>query len=358
MKKLGIVALAWGLSTTLWAQTADSTSKLTLSGYAEAYYSYDFNQPANNDRPTFMYSHNRHNEFNINLGFIKVAYADEQVRGNVALMVGTYANANLAAEPATLRTIYEANVGVKIAKTKNVWLDAGVFASHIGFESAVSKDCWTLTRSLIADNSPYYETGAKISFTSDNGQWFLSGLVLNGWQQMRRTDGNTPLAAGTQITFKPGSRVTLNSSTFWGSRPDNSNRNRFFHNLYGIFQLSERWGFVADFDYGADQQMTGSAQYDKWSGLAGILRFQTGPKVAFAGRLEHYTDKKGLLISTASPNGFRTAGYSLNFDYFPTTRVLWRLEARHLQSREAIFEKKGKLTNGNFAITTSLSVRF
>lgn len=188
MKKFVTVALACMLCTSLLAQT-DSTTNFTVSGYVEAYYSHDFNQPVTNDRPSFIYSHNRHNEFNINLGFIKAAYASERVRGNLALMAGTYANANLAAEPATLRNIYEANARIKLSKTKNVWLDAGVFASHIGFESAISKDCWTLTRSLMAENSPYYETGVKIGYTSDNGKWFLSGLVLNGWQQIRRADG-------------------------------------------------------------------------------------------------------------------------------------------------------------------------
>ncbi len=28
-------------------------------------------------------------------------------------------------------------------------MDAGIFGSHIGFESAISKDCWTLTRSIL-----------------------------------------------------------------------------------------------------------------------------------------------------------------------------------------------------------------
>jgi hypothetical protein len=38
--------------------------------------------------------------------------------------------------------------------------------SHIGFESVISADCWTLTRSLLAENSPYYETGMRLEATS------------------------------------------------------------------------------------------------------------------------------------------------------------------------------------------------
>lgn len=357
MKKLVNTSLACVLYTSLLAQT-DSTTKLTISGYIEAYYSYDFNEPDNNERPSFLYSHNRHNEFNINLGLVKAAYSDKRIRGNVALMVGTYANANLAAEPATLRNVFEANTGLKLSKTKNLWLDAGVFVSHIGFESAISKDCWTLTRSLMAENSPYYETGAKISYTSNSGKWFISGLILNGWQQIRRADGNTRLAAGTQITFKPTGKVSLNSSTYLGSRPDNSNRTRFFHNLYGIFQLTEKLGLITDFDLGMDQQQPSSSEYDSWASWAAILRYQVSSKVGIAGRIENYTDRKGLIISTAAPNGFQTIGYSINIDYMPVSNAVWRIEARSLNSEDAVFEKNGQKTNQNFTLTTSLAISF
>lgn len=358
MKKFVTVALVSLLCTPLFAQTSDSTAKITVSGYVEAYYSYDFNQPTTNERPAFLYSHNRHNEFNVNLGFVKAAYSNQRVRGNIALMVGTYANANLAAEPGTLRNIFEANAGIKLSQAKNLWLDAGVFASHIGFESAISKDCWTLTRSLMAENSPYYETGAKISYTSESGKWFVSGLILNGWQQIRRPEDNTRLAAGTQITFKPTGKVTLNSSTYWGSRPDNSNRTRFFHNLYGLFQLTEKLGLIADFDYGTDQQQPSSSNYDSWSSWAAILKYQFSSKVGIAGRIENYTDKKGLVISTATLNGFRTNGYSVNLDYAPIANAVWRIEARQLTGRDAVFEKNGQPTNHNFTLTTSLAISF
>ena len=56
------------------AQIDTSKSNLAFTGYVEAYYGYDFNEPADHSRPSFIYSHNRHNEFNLNLGFIKAGY--------------------------------------------------------------------------------------------------------------------------------------------------------------------------------------------------------------------------------------------------------------------------------------------
>ncbi len=76
-------------------------------------------------------------------------------------------NANYAAEPGILGNFYEGNVGIKLSENNNLWLDVGVFPSHIGFESAVGKDNWALTRSLNAENTPYFESGAKVSYTSE-----------------------------------------------------------------------------------------------------------------------------------------------------------------------------------------------
>jgi len=201
---LTLIAL-FVFQTSIFGQT-ESKPSITWSGYLETYYVYDFNQPANHERPSFMYNHNRHNEFNLNLGFIKGTYNSANTRANLALMAGTYAQYNLASEPSLLQHVFEANVGVKLSNKQNLWLDAGIMPSHIGFESAISKDCWTLTRSILAENSPYYESGVKITYINADNRWTISGLLLNGWQRIRRPDGNQTLALGTQVQFKPNEK--------------------------------------------------------------------------------------------------------------------------------------------------------
>ena len=80
-------------------------------------------------------------------------------------MTGNYARYNLSGEPDWAKYIYEANVGFRLSKKQNIWIDAGIMPSHIGFESAISADCWTLTRNILAENSPYYESGVKLGYT-------------------------------------------------------------------------------------------------------------------------------------------------------------------------------------------------
>ncbi|MBL7722932.1 MAG: porin [Chitinophagaceae bacterium] len=345
------------VSTQLMAQ--DSTGSLTISGYAEAYYQYDFNKPSDNNRPGFIYSHNRHNEFNLNLGFIKANYTAERVRANIALAAGTYMNANYSAEPGVLKNILEANAGVKISKKKNLWVDAGIMPSHIGFESAVSKDCWNLTRGILAENSPYFEAGAKISYTTDDGKWFLSGMALNGWQRITRVSGNSLMSWGTQIQFKPSGKVLLNYSTFIGTdKPDSARLSRFFHNIYGIFNVTDKFGVTAGFDIGTEEKFPGSDNKNTWYTPVLILKYAFNNKWAIAGRLEHYNDENGVIIATGSPNGFQTTGYSINIDNSPAKNVLVRLEVRNLSSKDDIFNKPSGVTNNNTFVTGSVAVSF
>jgi hypothetical protein len=331
----------------------------TFSGYIEAYYQYDFNKPSDNNRPGFIYSHNRHNEFNLNLGYLKGSYNTEMIRANIAVAAGTYMNANYAAETGGLKNVYEANAGVKISKKINLWLDAGIFSSHIGFESAVSKDCWTLTRSMMADNSPYFESGAKLTFQSDNEKWLLSGLLLNGWQRIKRVDGNSLMSYGTQIQYKPGTSILLNYSTFIGTdKPDTTRQWRYFHNLYTIIKITSKFSITAGVDIGSEQKVKGSNAMNTWYSTVLILKYAPSSKWALAARGEYYNDKNGVIIVTETPNGFQTAGFSANIDYAPTTNALMRLELRSLNSKDDIFTRGSGITNRNTFITCSIAVGF
>lgn len=359
MKKILFVLLAvCGISAS--AQNDSIAKPLTVGGYAEVYYTADFNNPKNNNRPGFVYSHNRNNEVNVNLAFIKTAYNTENVRANLALAVGTYMNANYAAEQGVMKNIYEANVGLKISKKHNLWIDAGIFPSHLGFESAVGKDNWTLTRSLFADNSPYFETGAKISYTSESGKWFVSGLVLNGWQRIQRVDGNSTPAFGHQLTFKPNEKLTINSSSFIGNdKPDSIRQMRYFHNLYAVYQINKKFGVTAGFDIGAEQKAKGSEQYNIWYTPVLIAKYNATEKLSFTARGEYYQDEKGVIIATGTENGFKTFGYSLNADYQILPNLVWRTEIRNLNSKDAIFMNRTDEFNSNsLTATTALAISF
>jgi len=332
---------------------------LKLSGYVEAYYSFDANRPADNRRPAFLYSHNRHNEFTVNLAYLKASYKEDRVRASLALAAGTYMDANYAAEPGIWKNVLEANAGVRLSRDHELWLDAGVLPSHIGFESAVSRDCWTLTRSMVAENSPYFESGARLGYTSGNQKWSIALLALNGWQRITRINGNSLMSWGAQVQVKPSDKLTFNYSNFIGSdTPDSSRRWRMYHNFYGITQLTSRLGLIAGFDLGTQQAEKGSSHYQLWYTPVAILRYQLSPQWYLAARGEYFRDRDGAIIATGTTNGFATTGWSVNADYSPSAQALLRIEARWLNSRDAIFSKEDGSVSNNLSITASAAIAF
>lgn len=342
----------------LKSQADSASSQLNYEFYLEPYWGYDFGQPASNNRPAYFCSYNRHNEVNLNLGLVKVNYTNPKLRASFGLMSGTYANANMQNEPGVLKNIYESFVGVKLSSKKKLWLDAGIFSSHIGFESAKGIECWNLSRSLLADNSPYFETGIKVSYESKNEKWLFSGLVLNGWQRIQRVQGIQTPALGHQITYK-AKKVTVNSSSYAGIELVNSNKvMRYFHNFYAKLVLTKKVGLIAGFDIGAQQNNESAKKLNFWYSPVGIFRFTFNSKSKIAARIEYFNDKHSVIIPTQNSLPYRSWGYSFNYDYQLSENALWRLEFRTLTSYDTIFSTMNNWTNSNYFAVSSLAIQF
>lgn len=331
---------------------------LTLEGYADIFYIYDWNRPPDEFRQKFLYSHNRHNEFNLNLGYIKLSVDHDRYRANMAMQAGTYANDNYINEPGVLKNILEAYIGVSLRKQNNLWLDAGIFPSHIGVESAVAMDNWTMTRSFSAECSPYFLTGTKLGWQPSK-RWWITGLVINGWQRIQRVKGNSRLSVGTQVQYSDESGITLNWSTFAGTDdPDSTRRVRYFSNLYGQFELHKRVGLILGFDAGFQRQAPGSGAYHHWYIPLAIGRYTISEHWKVAIRAEYVNDRNSVVVPVPGLAGFRATGFSCNADYAPATNLLCRAEVRWFSSPDQVFRADDSFRRQNFFAGASLLIRF
>ena len=337
------------------ADTAKADPKPEFFGYVGVYYGYDFNHPAGLTRPGFIYSENLHNQIAVNIALLGARYVSNRARGTFAIQTGTYPDANYAPEPQIFKNIYEAWGGVRVAK--HLWLDAGIFLSHIGLEGPISRDDLTLTRSIMADNSPYYEAGAKLTY--DTGQkWLFSALAVNGWQVIR--DRNQNEAVGTQIQFRPTSKLLLNSSTFFGegkNLPDSLGQQfRYFHDFYLTYDPSPKWKIAAAFDTGWEERATGLKGFNAWQGGALIVRRRLWARGGLVGRVEYFRDPAGVLAATRA-GGLNTVGYSLGFDYNPVPRVILRGEVKQFRDEKAVYieNKTPRRTNGVATVLLGLT---
>lgn len=338
----------------------ETESALKVSGYLETYYLHAFNHHSGHLRPSFIYSHNISGKPSVNLAMVKATYSKDTLRANLALGSGSYMRANYALEPDDLQKVYEANFGVKLSENSDLWLDVGILPSHIGFESAVGIDNWTVTRSLAADNSPYFETGARVSYTSENGEWTISGLLLNGWQRIQRPNQNSTPSLGHQITYRPNGFVTLNSSSYVGNdKSDHERKMRYFHHFYGQFKLSDQFELMTGLDVGAEQKARNSSQYNVWFTPVLIGRYRYSDKLSFAARAEYYQDEHGVIIDTGTPNGFKTFSYSTNVDYKISQTITLRAELKQYHSKDKIFPHgENRLSQDDLIATTVLAISY
>lgn len=328
-------------------------SKIELQTYVDAYYGIDPSMPQTSYRLPFNYNYNRNNQISINLAFIQLNFEKDRFRSRIGIQGGTYVQDNYKAESSVLKHFSEAKAGLRLSKKKEFWFDAGIMPSHIGFETAIATDNMNLTRSLVAESSPYYMAGAKLCYKNRDTEF--EAIVANGWQRINRIQGNDLLSFGSRITVEK-ERIKFNWSTFVGTDDKNIYRRmRYFNNLYLIYKLTEKWKFVFNIDAGAQQWSKGSISYDQWLGGAFVAQYKLTEKDVFAFRGEYFLDPAGVVTNIPD---FEVNSISLNYDRIWHKNVLWRIEAKWQNSSTKLFNKGNSTINeyNNLFFSTSLVV--
>jgi putative OmpL-like beta-barrel porin-2 len=358
MKKIRLTITSFFLilSFITWSQDTINSSKVKIdfSGYLETYYVYDFNRPDSDLRQIFFYNHNRHNEFNVNLGLLRSSISYENFYAKITIQAGTYVEDNYVNED--VKFLNEAYIGSYLDKNQKASIEAGIFASHIGFETATSHSNLNVTRSILAENSPYFLSGVKLNY-KPNEKWTFVGILNNGWQRINKPNRNALPAFGSQIIYKSSVKSTLNWSTFIGDEPIGDNlRTRYFSNIYWDYQWNEKWRTILGFDSGCQKRIVGDG-YANWYSPIIIAQYSLAKKWQMAYRSEYYQDKENVIIY-ADYGSFKTFGNSLNLDFLPNSKAKVRAEARWLHADEPAFLRDGNLVKDNFFMTTTLSFEF
>jgi Putative beta-barrel porin-2, OmpL-like. bbp2 len=285
------------------------------------------------------------------------------VRGRLALQAGTSVQSNYAGEPAIgtvsgpslSRFIQEAVAGYQI--TPSLWVDGGIFLSHIGMESWASRDNLTYTRSMSFDFTPCYQSGVKLTWQATPK---LSALVtvVNGWQNI--SENNQDKSVGARLDYARSSSTTFSYYNLVGNEVSSS-RLRVFNGVGFKSGLTSAFTLLGNFDYGRQQQaVTGSSS---WWSTALIGKLQVTPVVGVSGRVERYQDPDQVIVVTGSPNGFKATMTSLGLDVSPlgNTRVLWRSELRGTWAGDPIFPNRSASTGtakSDTLLVTSLALTF
>lgn len=350
--KVLMFALATIFSACVVTAAEDSTSvtqkigTTTISGFVDAYLAITNNTSSPSDI-AFVTSPARNNEFAINLAIVDFSYSTDFVRTRFALQTGTYVELNYSAEPQGLRIIHAAVVGCKLSDS--LWIDAGIMPSHIGMESALSNQNINYSRSLMADYSPYYETGIKLTYKPCSNL-SLSALVLNGWQNIAET--NSHKAFGSQVVWNPDTNITMNWSTFVGNeQPDGSpSQLRLFNDIYITYNINQIQ-LGASIDAGTQNSL-------QWYAAALQAKYSVTSSFAIAARAEIYADEHNIIVQTPNAEAFHVYGISANLDYTIVSGVLARLEGRIRNATTNIYTKQQLPANNQNLLVASIAYSF
>jgi putative OmpL-like beta-barrel porin-2 len=352
---------ARGADTTAGAP-ADTAPQLAFGGFIDSYYAWDARRPYNFDR-AYTTQPARHAEFNINLAFLEAKLSGPRYRGRLALQFGTSVQANYAGEPHIGRVsgsslsqfLQEATAGYQLGPT--LWIDGGIFYAHTGYEGWISRDNLAYSRSLMADFSPYYEAGVKLTWTPAPAVTAQLDVV-NGWQDI--SNYNTPPAVGLRVDYAVSPSVTLAYDNFFGNvAPDSlAAQLRFYNDFIALYHPSGRWQFAATVDWGAQGRSTTTGGTATWYAASVFAKYHVTRRVAVVARLERYADPSQVVVQTKLPSPFETSGASLGLDVAPVPRVLWRTEARAFRSDHAVWptHRAGDYARSDGFVVTSLAL--
>jgi hypothetical protein len=361
---IGLLLLAVGYG---WGQVAADSSlkaallkgRLSLEGYVDVYYSYAFSHPVGGTRP-YVVNYNRDNEINLDLAYISLKYTTDRIRATFTPGYGTYMNANYAVERQTLQNILEASVGVKLFKNKDIWLDGGVFSSPYTNESVYSFDQLTYTRSLGAENTPYYLTGAKLTFPFGS-KWTGYFYLLNGWQVIESQ--HDPLDYGTQLEYKPNAAWDVNFNTYIGNETSLNNpdyRTRYFADLYATYTASDKWSFTADGYSGWQRRLEGGEmEMRQWWNSNFCARYTFAPGNSVSARVEYFDDPYEVLAKpVTNVQGFKLGGGSLGYNLNITNDAMLRFEGRYFRAGEDLYQlRNGTEVPNELWLTVGLTAR-
>jgi hypothetical protein len=259
--------------------------------------------------------------------------------------------------------IQEANAG--IALHPRLWLDAGFFRTHLGFESIQPRENMTTSIATTTYFEPYFLSGAKLTFKASN-RLVLQLSAFNGFNTYVETNRNKSLGFTANYEFDENSFLSYNA-LLTDETPLPGKHHRLYQNIY-YGHKSKKFDFGAECNFGLQensQMKDSTATAYMFSGLiAGKYKLKGGKYATYA-RAEIFEDSDEILTGPVINEnhklvGVNVIGFTLGVEYRPTSKSFLRIEDRLLETQgdEHIFLTAHKPTGQRNEIICSLGAWF
>ena len=320
------------------AQDPDNTrdsSKLSLLGYLDTYYSYYTDSLGPGQFQKFASVSPRNNCFGLNIAQIGLNYASPMVRGNLTLH---YGDIPLSSWSQSFNPVQEANLGIKILK--NTWLDAGFFTTHIGTESFLPKNNYLSSLTVATYNEPFYQAGARLSFKTQKIHAEL--WIVNGYNFF--LDANSAKSVGILFRYKLNSNTSLTYTNLLGLESADVapvKKFRFYQNIFLNTSFRDKLFLIVGGDFGMQTHsvLQDSEETAFMYNAMGEIRYYFNKKVSVTARYEIFMDPEGFIggiVQDANGElmGYKLKGYAMGVEFRPVKNAYLRAEGRYLQLSE------------------------
>jgi len=323
-----------------------AASAFTLSGAAEAFYQWNFNEPSNGITAQRGFD-NRHNTFTVSNVMLDVQWDYERVVGRVALQVGHTPSSYYLAEPGRSgaagvngtgselwKYLQQAFVGYRFPVGRGLLVQAGLFLSPIGPEGIAVRDNWSWSRSTLFFALPYYHTGARASLQLTE-RWALTLAAYNGWNSV--VDNNGEKSVSVQASWAVANSLAVSLLYFGGvERPPGAPEGRAWRHLVDLhttWVATPMVSLLLHLNGGVEPHALGLSGW-----VAGALsaRFSIRPWLFAAVRADVLHERSGA----AAPFFFgvdAVGSATGTIEVKPHARVSFRLEYRRDQATAPLY---------------------
>jgi hypothetical protein len=346
-----------------------TAANVTLGGYVEAFWQYNFNRPYNGETAARGFD-TRHNTFTLANVVLDASWSVRRdVSGRIALQVGHTPETYYAAEPGTgsasrtglgrevWKFIQQAWVAYLAPVGPGVLLEAGVFLSPIGPEGMAIKDQWNWSRSNLFYGLPFYHTGVRGTVAlSPRMNLTLAGY--NGWNSV--VDNNDDKSLALHWTYNLPDRLTVSALYFSGvERPFGAPGGRGWRHLFdGYCAWHPRsWLSLAvhgngGFEPISEGEQRGASRYvgtQWWAAGAAYARVRFASWLWFATRADVLVESianqpagatsapEVIFFSSDRVSANRVASVTATLDTRPRENVSLRVEFRHDNADQPIY---------------------
>jgi hypothetical protein len=329
---------------------------VTLSGFGDVYYGYDYNHPGDNQSGLRFFEAPT-NGFAFNMAELILDKAPDATSSESRLGYHVSAGYGEAAKiingsdapfgDGSNFFVKEAYASYLAPVGKGLTVTVGKFVTNAGAEVIETNANWNYSHSLLFYYAiPYFHFGAKAAYTF-NPKWAVNASLLNGWNNTNISHAVLPgnssgLTYGGTVAYTPNKLWSVSENYYGGPVIVGSNGtgtatvNDWKHLSDTVigYTPNAKWAFQLNGDYGA---LVTAPKDLTWWGVAGYAKYTFSPKTNFAVRYEYYDDADGFTGLLFGTPGFAqevTGTYSYNL----TSALLVRGEYRYDFASSPIFQ--------------------